>query len=145
MKKIQIIVGTMMGTAAGIANYIQHTLGDTYTIEVNLEAQQGDLLRDGDELLVFCTSNTGCGDLPDNILPFYEALIHKKPDIAGRHYCLINIGDSYYPTYGEAGVKLDEALRTLGATPISETLLIDSSANRYPQKTAVEWLTTALG
>lgn len=133
-----------MGTAQGLAEYLQKQLSDHYTIDVNLNPSIDDLTRDENELLIFCTSNTGNGDLPDNISPLYLGLRNEFPRIAYRKYLLINLGDSSYPTYGQAGKDLDEALLDIGAERLAEPLLIDASAVRYPQKLALEWLSPIL-
>ena len=140
MSKLLIIVGTETGTAEGVAIHLEKALSDSYTVEVSLSATVADLLRDPEELLVFCTANTGAGDLPENIEPLYNALQSESPDIAGRPYALITLGDSMYSTFGEAGEKLEEALQKLGASPIADSLLIDTGEDRYPQKIALDWL-----
>ncbi len=148
MAKIQIIVGTVMGTAQGIAEHLQKHLHQVeagkHQVSINLRPKLADLTRDENEFLLFCTSNTGNGDLPDNIAPLFVALKTEFPRIAYRKYALINLGDSSYPTFGEAGQQLDEALMDIGAERIGEPLLIDSSVERYPQKLALEWVYTRL-
>ena len=155
MKKIQIIVGSVTGTAEGVARFLQRELSEPALtaghaedptenhiksqIDINLNAKIEDLQRDPEELLVFCTSNTGCGELPGNLLPLYLRLIDAPPNIAGRRYALINLGDSSFPTYGEAGEALHTALQDIGAVPIAEPLLIDAGIERYPQKIALNW------
>ncbi len=140
MAKIQILVGTVMGTAQGVAEFLQKELCNDHDVEVNLEPTIADLTRDENEFLVFCTSNTGSGDLPDNILPLYVGLKNEFPRIAYRQYALINLGDSSYPTFGQAGHDLDAALQDIGAAPVADTLTIDATAERYPQKVALDWL-----
>lgn len=140
MSPIQIIVGTVTGTAEGVARYLQRELSDDQSIEVNLEAAVEDLTRNPDEFLLFCTSNTGAGDLPDNIAPLYQALRNTPPNIAGRSYALINLGDSTFPTYGEAGQMLHDALMDIGAMPVAEPLVVDGSVDRYPQKIVFDWV-----
>ncbi len=139
MASIQIIVGSVMGTAQGVADYLHKELSAQHTVEVNNSASSADLVRNADELLLFCTSNTGSGDLPENIVPVYNALRTEFPNIAYRKYGLINLGDSSYPTFGEAGRLLDEALLDIGAQRLGDILTIDACADRYPQKTALSW------
>ncbi|MEM1190150.1 MAG: flavodoxin domain-containing protein [Pseudomonadota bacterium] len=143
--KLLIIVGSVMGTSEGVAHFLARELTDKFQPEVSLNADVNDLTRDPDELLLFCTSNTGCGDLPDNIMPLYLKLLSEPPNIAGRRYALINLGDSTYPTFGEAGMTLNAALEDIGAVPIAEPLVIDASVDRYPQKIALDWLREILG
>jgi MioC protein len=142
--KIQIIVGSVMGTAERVANYLCEQYSAHHSLNVNMHANAADLLRDESEFLLFCTSNTGHGDLPDNILPLFQQLTDNSPDIAGRHYALINIGDSSYPAFGEAGLLLKKALDDADALELVPSLLIDTSIERYPQKTARDWFQNQL-
>lgn len=144
MAKIQIVVGSVTGMAEGVADFIKENLDNEHQIDTNVETTVEDLVRDDGEFLLFCTSNTGCGDLPDNIYPLYEDLREIPPKIAGRRYALINIGDSSFPTFGEAGAALDTALKDIGAQPVAESLLIDVGEERYPQKIALDWVKNIL-
>ena len=95
MSHIQILVGSVTGTAERIADLAAErlqTLG--HQVTVNRFAQLDDLLRSPEEVLLICTSNTGSGDLPDNLQPLYVQLTREFPPIAGRLYGLINLGDS---------------------------------------------------
>ncbi len=139
MSKIQIIVGSVTGTAEGVAAHLQKHWQDTHQVRVFHDATTAHLVEDPDELLLFITSNTGAGDLPDNIAPLYVGLRNEFPRIAGRKFGLINLGDSSYPTFGEAGKNLYDALVDIGAISAVEPLLVDASEERYPQKMALEW------
>ena len=95
MAVIQIIVGSVMGTALGVAQTLQQTLANSgHQVSINTLFQRGQLNADPKEILLICTSNTGSGDLPMNIVPFYEHLKNDYPMIAGRRYGLVNLGDS---------------------------------------------------
>lgn len=139
MAAIQIIVGSVMGTAQGVAEYLERTLGGIHDVRINNSASCDDLAHNSNELFIFCTSNTGSGDLPENIAPLCHALRTTPPNIARCQYGLINLGDSAYPTFGEAGHTLDGALQNAGAQRLHEMLTIDASAERYPQKSALAW------
>ena len=140
MANIKIIIGTVTGTAARVADYLKQELSEQHSVETTLKASVDDLLNDSDQLLIFCTSNTGAGDLPDNILPLYNALTTQSPNIAGREYALITLGDSGYQTFGKAGVKLDTALKSVGAVPVADSLLIDARQETLPEKQAFDWV-----
>ena len=140
MAKIKIIIGTVTGTAVRVADHLKQELSEQHSVETVLKASVDDLLNDPDQLLIFCTSNTGAGDLPDNILPLYNALTTQSPNIEGRDYALITLGDSGYQTFGQAGVKLDTALKSLGAVPITDSLLIDARQETPPEKQAFAWI-----
>jgi len=143
MAKVLIIVGTVTGNAEAIADHIKDELGDKHTIEVNDDVYD-EITRDPEEILLFCTSNTGHGELPDNLDTLYFSLTHESPNIAGRQYALINLGDSGFPMYGNAGVILEQAIKDNGAVPLVDTLLIDSAMDRAPEETALAWAKTFL-
>jgi len=127
MAEVQIIVGSVMGTALVVAQSladILSTLG--HKTRVNPQFQNGQLYTNPKEILLICTSNTGSGDLPMNIVPFYEHLKNDYPMIAGRRYGLVNLGDSSYPTFAQAGKTLDEAMADLGAQRIGDPLILDA-------------------
>jgi MioC protein len=140
MTKIQIIVGSEMGGTEEVAKYLAKELEAEHAVSVNAQASANDLTRDPEEFLVFCTANTGCGDLPANISPLYAQLKTEFPNIAYRKYALANFGDSSYPTYGEAGNQLNDALLDIGAQLVGEPLLIDAGTNRHPQLEVLAWL-----
>lgn len=144
MANIQIIVGSEMGGTEEIAKYLAQELAGEHSVSVNTQASAADLTRDKNEFLVFCTSNTGCGDLPANIAPLYAQLKTEFPNIAYRKYALANFGDSSYPTFGEAGNLLNEALLDIGAQIVGEPLLIDAGTDRHPQLAVLNWLINIL-
>ncbi len=125
MTQVHIVVGTVTGTAAEVAQALAERLAQSgIHTTVNLDFKK-DSWRP-DETLLVCTANTGMGDLPANIRPFFNHLESDFPAIAGRRYGLINLGDSSYPNFAEAGRTLDDALADLGALRLGEPLLLDA-------------------
>lgn len=140
MSKIQILVGSVTGTAQEIAHEVAEELAAAgHEASINDQPTAADLLRDPEEILLFCTSNTGAGDLPGNLQPLYRQLITEYPAIAGQRYGLINLGDSSYMTFGDAGQQLDETLADLGAQRLGDALLLDASSGDEPQPIARAW------
>lgn len=141
MSQIQILVGSVTGNAEGIAELAAEELQRKgHQISINNFAQVEDLVRSPDEILLICTSNTGAGDLPDNLQPLYVQMTREYPAIAGRQYGLINLGDSSYTTFGEAGRAIDDAFADLGAQRIGEPLVLDACSGDDPEESAREWL-----
>lgn len=141
MSKLQILVGSVTGNAEAVAETvaeIAHSQG--HQVSVNTQADLDDLVRDPEEVLLLCTSNTGAGDLPDNLQPLYLQLTRNFPAVAGRRYGLINLGDSSYITFGEAGQALDEALADLGAQRLGEPLMLDACEDEDPEEAARPWM-----
>lgn len=140
MSKIQILVGSVTGTAEEVAHQVAEELTAMgHTTSINSQPSATDLLRDPEETLLICTSNTGAGDLPGNLQHLYRQLTSEYPAIAGRRYGLINLGDSSYMTFGDAGQLLDETLADLGAQRLGEALLLDASSGDEPHPKARDW------
>ena len=141
MANIQILVGSVRGRAEQIADIAAKQLRELgHIVMINTYANSNDLVRDKDEILLLCHSNTGAGDLPDNILPIYLNLTRDFPRIANKHYGVINLGDSSYSTFNSAGRMLDAAFADLGAIRIGEPLILDASSNDNPEKLTFEWI-----
>ncbi|WP_111640409.1 flavodoxin domain-containing protein [Marinimicrobium alkaliphilum] len=141
MSKFQLLVGSVMGTAEMTAEAVANDLrGKGHEVDINKQPQAADLVRDADEILLICTSNTGSGDLPDNIRPLYQQMVTEYPAIAGRRYGVINLGDSCYDTYNDAGRLLDDTFEDLGAVRVGNPLVLDASSGQDPEEGALLWL-----
>lgn len=140
MAAIHIIVGSVMGTALEVAQALEKTLTTHgHLVRVNPSFAAGQLDENPAEAILICTSNTGMGDLPMNIAPFYQHLKNDFPRIAGRRYGVINLGDSSYPNFAQAGKTLDETMADLGAQRIGEPLVIDAIYSDDPIAEARRW------
>ena len=137
MTTIALVVGSVLGTALDVAEQLQDALqtqGYTVTLESNPQS-----LPDADVLL-FCTSTTGRGNLPGGLVPLANAIAAGKVNIMGRRYGLVALGDSRYPTFCGAGRYLDSLLTQQGATRVGERLELDASDAEYPDEEALAWL-----
>lgn len=143
MVRIQIMVGSEMGTAEGVAAVAKDWLDNAgYEAVVNPLPEVEDITANPDDILLICTSNTGAGDLPGNIQPLYLGLTRDFPNIAGRRYGVINLGDSSYATFAEAGRAIDAALSDIGAARIGEPLVLDACSGDDPEEVVTDWLPT---
>lgn len=116
-----------MGTAAEVAQALAATLTELgHNCRLNAHFEAGQLTENPAELILICTSNTGMGDLPANITPLYQHLACDFPNIAGRRYGIVNLGDSSYPNFAQAGKTLDEAMADIGAVRIGEPCVLDA-------------------
>ena len=84
--------------------------------------------------------NIGAGDIPDNLLPFYEALQEKQIDLSAVHFGAVGIGSREYDTFCGAIDKLESALKACGAKQIGETLKINVLEHEIPEDPAEVWL-----
>ncbi len=141
MSKILIIVGSVYGGAEQVAEIAAELLREKgHEVSINTYARPQDLARDPQDIILLCHSNTGSGELPDNILPVYLHLTRDFPRIAGRRYGVINLADSSYTSFNEAGTMLDAAFADLGASRIGEPLVLDASSGDDPASQTREWV-----
>src|SRR6476659_8269443 len=139
--KINILVGTMTGTAQLCAQEMELALDDGETkVETLLMDQldSGVFARDG--VFLICTSTYGQGDVPDNAKAFYEDLKAKRPDLARVRYGVFGLGDrTYAETFNFGGKRFDDILQELGAQRIGERVQHDASSGVLPEEMAEEW------
>jgi len=139
--KINILIGTMTGTAQLCAQEMELALDDG---ETKIEA----VLMDGLDSSVFqregvfliCTSTYGQGDVPDNARALYEDLQKKRPDLSRVRYGVFGLGDrTYAETFNFGGKRFDDILTELGAHRVGERYKHDASSGVLPEEMAVEW------
>ncbi|MEO9524148.1 flavodoxin [Marinobacter alexandrii] len=141
MTAIRILVGSVYGGALLTARDIKRTLdteGHTVTVLENptLEDMTGN-----DDALLVCTSTTGQGEVPANLLPFYVTLRDQLPQQPGRPFGVIVLGDSSYgDTFCGAGDLMEEALFETAARKVGDTLRIDALETTEPEAEALPWV-----
>jgi flavodoxin len=141
MSKIQVFIGSVYGAAEQVGEIAADELTKLgHEVSLNTYARAEDLARDPNEIILLCHSNTGSGELPDNIQPVYLHLTRDLPRIAGRRYGIINLADSSYTTFNEAGVMLDAAFADLGAVRIGEPLVLDACSGDDPATETRAWI-----
>lgn len=140
MASIRILTGSVYGGALLTARHLKQALepmGHQITVVEN--ATLGDIQGNDDALLV-CTSTTGEGEVPGNLLPFYLDLREQLPQQPGRPFGVIVLGDSSYgDTFCGAGDLMSEALLETGARKVGETLRIDALETMEPEADALIW------
>lgn len=141
MIHIQILIGSVMGTAEQVAEIAAEQLrSHGHSVTLNGYASPADLIRDPNEVLLLCHSNTGAGDLPDNILSVYLHLTRDFPSLTGKRYGVINLCDSSYISFNEAGRMLDAAFADMGAQRIGEPLLLDAASGEDRESLTIAWI-----
>ncbi|MDP4547604.1 MAG: flavodoxin [Marinobacter sp.] len=140
MAAIRILTGSVYGGALQTAKTIKDTLEpEGYKVSVLENPNLEDITANDDALLV-CTSTTGQGELPPNLLPFYIELKDQLPQQPGRPFGIIVLGDSSYgDTFCGAGDLMEEALYETCARKVGDTLKIDALETLEPETEALEW------
>ena len=145
--QINILVGTMTGTAQLCAQEMELALDDDKTRVATLMMDDLDasvFSRDG--VFLVCTSTYGQGDVPDNARALYEDLKARRPNLSHVRYGVFGLGDrTYAETYNFGGKRFDELLTELGARRIGERHMHDASSGVLPEETALEWCQDWLG
>ncbi|MDV2078610.1 flavodoxin [Marinobacter xestospongiae] len=141
MAAIRILVGSVYGGALMTARAIKKTLepeGHQVTV---LETPTLDDIAGSDDPILVCTSTTGQGELPPNLLPFYLALREQLPQMPGRPFGVMVLGDSSYgDTFCGAGELMEEALYETCARKVGDTLRIDALETLEPEEPALPWV-----
>ncbi|WP_299809886.1 FMN-binding protein MioC [uncultured Shewanella sp.] len=139
MAKVDILVGTTLGSAEYVADEISDQLGDLgHETIVHLSANLADL--DQKALWLIVSSTHGAGDLPDNIVPFFDEIQAKTPDLSQVKFALCAIGDSSYDTFCQGPEKLVDLLTQCGAQVYVDKIQIDVQYDPIPEEPALAWL-----
>ena len=139
--KVNILVGTMTGTAQLCAQEMELALDDGETrVETLLMDQLDSSVFARDGVFLICTSTYGQGDVPDNARALFQDLGTKRPDLSRVRYGVFGLGDrTYAETFNFGGKKFDDLLTELGAKRVGERHQHDASSGIMPEETALEW------
>jgi len=139
--KINLLVGTMTGTAQLVAQELELVWDDGELQVENLQMDKLDCsVFDREGVFLIVTSTYGQGDVPDNARAFYEDLKAKRPDLSRVRYGVFGLGDrTYAETFNFGGKRFDDVLQELGAQRIGERVQHDASSGVLPEEMAVEW------
>ena len=139
MADITLISGSTLGGAEYVAEHLAEQLEDAgFTTETLHGPLAEQLSTEGVWLLI--TSTHGAGDIPDNLVPFYDRLREDKPDLSKVRFGSIGIGSREYDTFCGAIDKLDAEMTACGAKQLGETLKINILEHDIPEDPAEVWL-----
>jgi len=141
MLNVNILVGTMTGTAQLVAQEIELAFADAQTgIDVTFMDSLDRRVFERPGVFLICTSTYGQGDVPDNAKTFYADLAACRESLAHVHYGVFALGDStHVGTYCFGGRRFDEALAARGARRIGEVMQHNASGGTLPEDVALEW------
>ncbi|NPE54929.1 flavodoxin [Dickeya dadantii] len=141
MAQVGIFVGTVYGNALLVAEEAESILkAHGHEVKVFEEASVDDWLAYSQQTVLVVTSTTGQGQLPESIVPLYEALREKvgyQPDL---RYGLIALGDSSYDNFCGGGHQFDALLQEMGAKRVGELLEIDATEHPEPEVISSPWV-----
>ncbi|MCU8075557.1 FMN-binding protein MioC [Shewanella sp. SM29] len=139
MAKIEVIVGTTLGSAEYVADEMMAQLTEQgHQVQVHLTPTLCEI--DTHALWIIVSSTHGAGDLPDNIQPFFNEITEQKPDLSQVNFALCAIGDSSYDTFCQGPEKLISAIQDCDAKTFVDKIQIDVQLDPVPEDPALAWL-----
>lgn len=139
MAKIEVIVGTTLGSAEYVADEMMTQLTEQgHQVQVHLTPTLCEI--DTHALWIIVSSTHGAGDLPDNIQPFFNEITEQKPDLSQVNFALCAIGDSSYDTFCQGPEKLISAIQDCDAKAFVDKIQIDVQLDPVPEDPALAWL-----
>jgi sulfite reductase (NADPH) flavoprotein alpha-component len=108
---ITILYGTVMGNAESVAHQTASTLRRAgFAVLVNDMANcQASLLTRLSSVLIV-TSTYGNGEPPDDIVPFWQAVVHGDDlDLRGLKFSVLALGNTTYDHFCQCGREFDVA------------------------------------
>ncbi|GAB2799880.1 flavodoxin [Halomonas shantousis] len=141
MPTLKIFVGTMYGGALDVAEQVKPLFEQAgYSVSIFDQPTLADLTDTLPDLALFCTSTTGSGDFPGNMVPFVREMKDSSPSLTRLRYGMIAMGDSSYgETFCGAGRALDALLEDLGAQRLGERLEVDATETFMADDAALPW------
>jgi flavodoxin len=141
MANVVLISGSVFGAATLTADEIEEKL-----LSAGHQVQRPDppdvasLTDESQQILIVCTSSTGNGELPEELVPLYTALRNEFPKIIHLKFVVVALGDSSYETFCGGGLAMDDALADIGAQRLSDPLKIDAMEETEPESVAPGWV-----
>jgi len=141
--KVAIVSGSVYGSAEEVARHAGKLLRDAgFEVLQDPRVTLEELQSFDPQALLFVTSTTGMGELPDNIQPVYSQIRDLLPAVwRGLHGGVIGLGDaSYGDTFCAGGEQIRELFAELGVIEVQEMLRLDASESVTPETDAEPWL-----
>lgn len=124
MANALIVFSSLTGNTEEAADLVAESL-EKYGVDVNVmdcTLSTADQFEQYD-ICVVGSYTYGEGDIPDEMLDFYEELADL--DLSGKVFGVFGLGDTYYEHYCNAVVLFEEQFQKTGATKGSESVKIE--------------------
>ena len=140
--KLVIVSGTVFGAAEDVAHHAAQVLTAAgLNVSYKPRISYFELVALEPEALLFVTSTTGMGELPENLQPLVNALRDQPPQWAGLLGAVIGLGDACYgEDFCAGGEAIRELYAELGIVELQEMLRLDASETVTPESDAEPWL-----
>lgn len=127
MTLAKIVYASMTGNTEEIADIVAEAFENLdIDVEINECTQvDADEFEDAD-ICVVATYTYGDGELPDEIVDFYEDL--EDVDLEGKVYGVCGSGDTFYDEFCKSVDDFDAVFAKTGATKGAENVKVDLNA-----------------
>ncbi|MDH2068975.1 FMN-binding protein MioC [Pantoea sp. GD03673] len=139
MADITLISGSTLGSAEYVAEHLEEKLQEAGFSTQMLHGPELDEVPQEGIWLVVCSTH-GAGDIPDNLLPLFEAIRDSQPDLSQVRFGAIGLGNHEYDLFCGAIRQIEALLIAQGARPIGDRLEIDVLEHEIPEDPAEAWL-----
>lgn len=127
MSLAKIVYASLTGNTEEIADIVAEAL-ENLDIEVEIDEctqVDADDFTSAD-LCIVATYTYGDGDLPDEIVDFYEDL--QELDLTGKIFGVCGSGDTFYDDFAKSVDDFETAFLKTGATKGAESVKVDLAA-----------------
>ncbi|OTN77252.1 flavodoxin [Enterococcus sp. 8G7_MSG3316] len=127
MTLAKIVYASMTGNTEEIADIVSEALEDlSLEVEMNECTQvDADDFEDAD-ICIVATYTYGDGELPDEIVDFYEDL--QELDLSGKIFGVCGSGDTFYDDFCQSVDDFEAAFIKTGATKGADSVKVDLAA-----------------
>ncbi|CAM3209386.1 flavodoxin [Vagococcus fessus] len=127
MALAKIVYASLTGNTEEIADIVAEAL-ENLDIEVEQEeCSQVDASDFSDaDICIIATYTYGDGELPDEIVDFYEEL--QEVDLKGKIYGVVGSGDTFYDLFCQSVDDFEAAFEKTGATKGATAVKVDLAA-----------------
>ncbi|NJP39044.1 flavodoxin [Alkalicoccus luteus] len=122
---VLLVYATLSGHTEELAELIKDRLEEadiTVDVKEAYEAEPHEFASY--DLVIIGTYTFGDGDIPDDVIDFYEEL--QQTDLTGQLFALFGSGDTSYEHFAGAVDRMDEAIREQQGMLIATKMKFDS-------------------
>lgn len=141
MANIYLAVGSVTGTAESVALILQADLiAAGHQVVLDKQASIAALETQSWNAILVCTSSTGQGEIPNNLVPFYCELGDSLSLLSDVKFGIVALGNSSYRNFCGAAELMEKRLYEQQAQCLVPKVTIDATETRAPERDAKFWL-----